>query len=62
MFFLLSLNMDPIIIIVKKQQQQQQQARQLQQKTCLVGRELKKKQTVNMFLESYSAIFSKTQF
>lgn len=40
---------------------QQQQARQLQQKTCLVGGELKKK-TVNMFLESYSAIFSKMQF
>lgn len=51
--------MDPVIIIVKKKQQQQ--ARQLQQKTRLVGGELKKK-TVNMFLESYSAIFSKMQF
>ena len=59
MFFFLSLNMDPVIIIVKKKQQQQ--TRQLQQKTCLVGGELKKK-TVNMFLESYSAIFSKMQF
>ena len=43
----------------KKQQQQQQQARQ--QKMCLAGGELKKK-TVNMFLESYSAIFSRMQF
>lgn len=44
-----------------RKKQQQQQATQLQQKTCLVGGELKKK-TVNMFLESYSAIFSKMQF
>ena len=50
--------MDPVIIIVKKNNNKQDN---YNKKRVWLGENLKKK-TVNMFLESYSAIFSKMQF
>ena len=51
--------MDPVIIIVKKKKNNKQD--NYNKKRVWLGENLKKK-TVNMFLESYSAIFSKMQF
>lgn len=50
--------MDPVIIIVKKKKNNKQD--NYNKKRVWLGENLKK--TVNMFLESYSAIFSKMQF
>ena len=52
--------MDPVIIIVKKKNNNNKQDN-YNKKRVWLGENLKKK-TVNMFLESYSAIFSKMQF
>lgn len=49
--------MDPVIIVVKKNNNNKQD--NYNKKRVWLGEQ---KKTVNMFLESYSAIFSKMQF